>query len=83
VTERAKFHTRRAERLHAGPGEAQDPAAASGPGGDEPRTGGCEKEIIRCLKRYIAREIYKTYVGQSRQPRRQRHKPNKIFHSQS
>jgi len=23
------------------------------------------------------------YVGQSRQPRRQRHKPNKIFHSQS
>jgi transposase len=37
------------------------------------------KEIIRCLKRYIAREIDKALCRPGQPARRQQHKPDKIF----
>ena len=41
--------------------------------------GKTKKEIIRCLKRYIAREMYKTLCRPSDQADRPCHTPNKIF----
>ena len=41
--------------------------------------GKTNKEIIRCLKRYIAREMYKTLCRPSDQADRPCHTPNKIF----
>ncbi len=41
--------------------------------------GKTKKEIIRCLKRYIAREIYKTLCRPQQPGRHQPRKSNKIF----
>jgi transposase len=41
------------------------------------------KEIIRCLKRYIAREVYKALCRPGQPAGRQPHKPDKIFWSSS
>jgi len=41
------------------------------------------KEIIRCLKRYIAREVYKALCRPGQPAGRQQHKPDKIFWSSS